>query len=105
MSDESLCKYIAKIALEFPSVDSLQEGSAEHALDILSRDVVSSEGVRLTRKDEEISVELHVVVEYGTQIPKMAWELQQRIQSEVKNYADIDINEINIHIEGVKERL
>lgn len=105
MTDEALCKHIAKIALEFPAVDSLQEGSAEHALDILSRDVVSSEGVRLTRKEDDISLELYVVVEYGTQIPKMAWELQQRIQSEVKNFADVDIEEINIHIEGVKERL
>ena len=105
MTDEALCKHIAETAMAFPAVVALQENSVEHALDILSRDVVSTEGVRLTRREDQVFVELHVVVEYGTQIPKMAWELQQKIQSEIKSFANEDIEEINIHIEGVKEKL
>ena len=101
VSDQILCSCVANSTKKYPGVVALDKDSAENALDILSRDVSAAEGVRLTRKDGIPVIDVHVIIELGTQIPKLAWELQKIIRSDLKSITGQDIDDINIHIEGV----
>ena len=103
ISDHVLCERVAQSALRFPGVIRLVEESAERTLDIISRDVTSSSGVRISRKEKETIVDIYVVVEYGTRIPKLAWELQKRVQNFIKSVTREVVEDINIHIEGVEK--
>ena len=101
MSDQLLCAALAKSCRTYPGVLSLDKEAQDKALDILTRDIASSDGVRLTRKDDMIIVDVYVVVKYGTKIPQLAWELQKKLSKEIRSITDKDVEEINIHIEGV----
>lgn len=100
--DHVLCERVSQTALRFPGVVRLLEDSAERTLDIINKDVTSSSGVRISRKEKDTTVDIYVVVEYGTQIPKLAWGLQKRIQSYIKSITREVVEDINIHIEGVE---
>ena len=104
ISDQELCSHVANSVMNFPGIISLDHDSAAKALDILSRDIVVYEGIRLSKKDVEPSLDIYVVVEFGIQIPKLSWELQKQIQSDVKEKTGQDVKEINIHIEGVSNK-
>ncbi len=107
MFNQEICSSIAQSVEGFQEIVSLENDSAAKALDILSRDIIVSDGVRITKKDEEPIVDIYVVVEFGTQIPKLAWELQKKVESDIKKLTGQDVKEINVHIEGVgtKERI
>ena len=101
ISDHILCACVSNSAKVFPGVVSMDKDSAEKALDILSRDITAFDGVRITRKEGHPILDVYIIVEYGTQIPKLAWELQKRIRNDYTRISDEEIEEINIHIEGV----
>ena len=104
ISDQILCACVANSVGKFPGIINLSEEGAEKALDILSRDLAVSDGVRLARKGDNPTVDVFVVVEYGTQIPKLAWELQKKVQEDVLSITGQKITDINIHIEGVSSK-
>lgn len=102
ISDEILCSCVAKTVGQFQGVTGFNESAAATAFDIISKDLSVADGVRLYRKEDKTSVDVYILVEYGTQIPKLAWELQKKIQEDIKELTDEVINDINIHIEGVE---
>lgn len=95
------------VLLASESASSL-EGVTGLALDaeglrnnILVRDVIK-EGVKLSRdKEGNISLDVYIRVKYGTKIPQLAWELQRKIQEDIKNKTDVLVSDINVHVEGV----
>ena len=101
ISDEILCACVAGSVKKFPGIITLSSDSAEKTLDILSRDLAVSDGVRISRKGEEPSVDVFVVIEFGVQIPTLAWELQKKIQKDILSITGQNITEINVHIDGV----
>ena len=48
-----------------------------------------------------VTLELHVIVEYGTRIPDIAWEIQNRVKTAVENMTGLKVLEVNIHVQGV----
>ena len=101
ISPHILCSCIATIVNEFEGIISIDKESSEKTLDILSRDIATTDGVRITKKDDNVVIDIYVVVEYGVKIPQLAWELQKKIQSEIKDMTGVEVEDINIHIEGV----
>ena len=104
VSDQLLCTCVANSAREYPGVIGLDKVASEKALDILSKDTSVSNGVRISRKDGKPVLDIFIVVEYGTQIPKLAWELQNKIKDDIKTITDQNVEDINIHIEGVDSK-
>ncbi len=85
----------------------MDHNNSAKTLDILQKDITVSDGIRITdnaKKEIGQSIDIYVIVEYGTQIPKLAWELQKEIEKVVKKETSEEPYEINIHIEGVNTR-
>ena len=100
---KELCDSVYSSAMNFPGVISLDKDSADKALDILSRDIIAHKGIRIAKKDDALNIDVHIVVRYGAKIPQLSWELQKKIKKDISSINDIEINEINIHIEGVEK--
>ncbi len=59
-------------------------------------------GIRYTFDDEDkCIIDLYLMVEFGTPIPQIAWEIQTSLK-EVLSEMNIKVDKIHIHIEGVK---
>ena len=55
-------------------------------------------------KDEQISLKLHVVLDYGLSIPVVAHQVQEAVQRAVEDALDVQIREINVNIQAVERR-
>ena len=99
--DQKICVHIVESLKNYPGLVRLDKVAAENALDRLSKDKTIFNGIKITNREDLTIIDVYVVVEFGTQIPKFAWELQKKVQEETKEFSGKEIDEINIHIEGV----
>jgi len=62
-----------------------------------------SKGVRLeTHEGGDISISLHIIVEYGTNIVAIAQTLMDNIRYKIQDTVGLTVREVNIFIEGVR---
>ena len=62
----------------------------------------SSRNIKVDIKGNKPSINLYVVIKYGVRIPDIAWDIQSRIKKDLAKKLDSDINEINIHVQGIQ---
>lgn len=60
-----------------------------------------SKGVKVDMGDGKAGIDLYIVVEYGVRIPELAWEIQESVKNNVETMTGLDVERVNIHIEGV----
>jgi len=58
-------------------------------------------GVKVEVDGESVSMDLHIIVEYGIKIPDVAWEAQEKVKEAVESITGLKVDKINIHVEGV----
>jgi len=100
-SDEVLAVCAVNAALKTEGVSNMAGGM----YDALSKNVLGREsaakGTKVSRSGEETSVDVSVIVDYGCNIPNVAWEIQENVKNELRNMVDVDVTEVNIHVQGV----
>lgn len=60
-----------------------------------------SKGVKLTMNEKTVVLDLSIIVEYGTKIPEVAWELQEKVKNEVEAMTGLAVTSVNISVDGV----
>ena len=62
-----------------------------------------SKGVRIqTHEEGDLTVNLHIIVEYGTNIVAVAQTLMDNIRYKIEESVGLHVREVNIFIEGVR---
>ena len=59
-------------------------------------------GVKVTIKDEKISIDFHVIVAYGVSIQAVAENLMENVTYQVEQFTGLTVEKINIFVEGVR---
>lgn len=60
-----------------------------------------SRGVRVDMKDDECSIDLFMIMEYGVRIPSVAQRVQENVKQAVENMTGLRVDEVNVHVQGV----
>lgn len=60
-----------------------------------------SKGVKVDMTEDTVSIDLYIVVDYGVRIPELAWEIQENVKNNVETMTGLEVEKVNIHIEGV----
>jgi len=55
-------------------------------------------------KDQQVSLEIRVIIDYGINIPVVASQIQDVIQRSVEETVDINLKEINVNIQAIERR-
>jgi uncharacterized alkaline shock family protein YloU len=67
-----------------------------------------AKGVRVTKSDNGLLIDVNVILRFGIRIPEMAWQLQQRVKELISQsdaeYNNVEIDSINVNIRGIRER-
>jgi len=58
--------------------------------------------VKVEIKDNKPLVNLYIVTKYGVRVPDIAWDIQSRVKKNLMKKLNIDINEIDIHVQGIQ---
>ena len=93
---------IAGVAVsEVPCVYSMAGSFAGGITEVLSGKKNMSKGIKVEVGDKEAQVDVNIIVEYGTRIPDVAFEIQNRVKKAVETMTGLKVIEVNVHVQGV----
>lgn len=52
-------------------------------------------------EDGTLTADIYVYLEYGVSVPAVAMEIQRAVKTAVSNYADVVVDRVNIHVQGI----
>ncbi|MBP8718438.1 MAG: Asp23/Gls24 family envelope stress response protein [Candidatus Atribacteria bacterium] len=58
--------------------------------------------IRVEIKPDSLIVNLFLIINYGIRIPDLTWEIQTKIKEKIKEITGIEIDVINVHIQGIR---
>jgi len=61
-----------------------------------------SKGVSVQYNGEEINIEVHIIVEFGTRINSVAESVKNTIRFHVEKALGLKVNSINVHVAGLR---
>lgn len=59
-------------------------------------------GIKVELTDIGVMIDVFVVLDYGKTIPTVAKKIQENIRQALKNMTALEIEEINVHVVGVR---
>ena len=77
-------------------------GFAGGITEVLSGRKNLSKGVKVEADEKEVKIDVNIIVEYGSRIPDVAFEIQNRVKKSVENMTGLKVSEVNVHVQGVK---
>lgn len=96
---------IASIANEavltcYGVVGTAAKGLADGIANVLSRD--SKRGIAVRVEDGCITIDVYVIIEYGTRIAAVALSVMNVVKFSVERALGIPVAEVNVHVEGLR---
>lgn len=105
VSDGALATIVGLAAHEVPGVVGMAPASLTEGIRRILGVRQVDEGVVLDRHGDGssgvASVDLHVVVAYGVNIPVVAEQIRKRVEYAAKLYAGVELQEVRVHVDGV----
>lgn len=93
---------IAGVAVsEVPGVSAMAGGFAGGITEVLSGKKNLSKGIKVEVGEKDTKIDVNIIVEYGTRIPDVAFEIQNRVKKAVENMTGLKVLEVNVHVQGV----
>jgi len=60
-------------------------------------------GIKITRQNEGLEVDVALNVRFGTPIPQTAWNIQENVKNRINAFTDTPVVKVDVHIAGVTE--
>jgi hypothetical protein len=93
---------IAGVAVsEVQGVSSMAGGFAGGISEVLSGKKNLAKGIKVDKEENKVKIDVNIIVEYGTRIPDIAFEIQNRVKTSVENMTGLKVEEVNVHVQGV----
>lgn len=70
-------------------------------IDLLGRNKNVTKGVKVEIGTEEASVDLYIIVEYGTPIQKAAQDAQENVRKAIETMTGLHVVRVDVHVQGV----
>ena len=93
---------IAGVAVsEVQGVASMSGGFAGGITEVLSGKKNMAKGTKVEKTENTAKIDVNIIVEYGSRIPDVAFEIQNRVKKSVEGMTGFKVEEVNVHIQGV----
>ena len=93
---------IAGVAVsEVQGVSGMSGGFAGGITEVLSGKKNLAKGIKVDIEEDTAKIDVNIIVEYGSRIPDVAFEIQNRVKKSVENMTGLKVEEVNVHVQGV----
>ena len=93
---------IAGVAVsEVPGVAGMAGGFAGGITEVFSGKKNLAKGIKVDVTETEAKIDVNIIVEYGSRIPDVAFEIQKRVKKAVEGMTGLKVEEVNVHVQGV----
>ena len=101
IADDAVAIIAGKAASEVPGISSMSGGFAGGITEVLSGKKNLAKGIKVESEGKNVKIDVHIIVEYGTRIPDVAFEIQNRVKKNVETMTGLKVLEVNVHVQGI----
>ena len=100
IADDVVATIAGKSALEVKGVYSMAGGFAGGISEVFGKKSYTK-GIKVDNTEKGLKIDVNIIVEYGSRIPDVAYEIQNKVKNSIENMTGLKIEEVNVHIQGV----
>ncbi len=60
-----------------------------------------TKGVRIALEDNKVTVDVSIVVEYGSPVPEVARNIQENVKKAIETMSGLEVRAVDIHVTGI----
>ena len=102
ISPDVIAMYAGSVAVECFGIVGMAAVNMKDGLVKLLKKESLKHGINVTLNDNKISLDFHVIVSYGASILAVADNLISNVKYKVEEFTGLEIERINILVEGVR---
>jgi uncharacterized alkaline shock family protein YloU len=104
IDNEVIAQYAGSVANECFGIVGMASVNVKDGLAKLLNKETMTRGINVSLSPEDkLAIDFHVIVSYGVNIPTVCSNLIDSVKFKVEKFAGLEIEKINIFVEGVKE--
>ena len=104
IANEIIAAYVFDTVIKVPGVAGFSGGLS----DTISQTILGKEnrykGIKIDFDDIGYTIDIFIIIEFGTRIPSTAWTIQKNVKKDLEDIMFLDIESINIHVQGVLKK-
>ena len=101
IADDVVAVIAGKAVSEAPGVYAMAGGFAGGISEVLSGKKNLSKGIKVEVGEKETKIDVNIIVEYGSRIPDVAFDIQNRVKTAVEGMTGLKVVGVNVHVQGV----
>ena len=101
ISNDVIAVIAGVAASEVPGVATMAGSFTGGLTEALKGKKNLAKGIKVEATDTTAKIDVNIIVEYGSRIPDVAFEIQNRVKKSVENMTGLKVSEVNVHIQGV----
>ena len=101
ISDEVVAVIAGLACSEVKGIVGISSGIVGGITQILSGKKNLSKGVKVNVGENDATIDIFIVVEYGVKIPEVAGEVQSSVKKAVESMTGLSVSAINIFVQNV----
>jgi len=95
ISEEVVATIAGLAAQEVKGVNSLNASGISEVFGMKTK------GVKVQVGEKDAVIDISLTVDYGARIPDIAWEVQNRVKTQVETMTGLNVVSVNVHVQGV----
>lgn len=100
VSEDVISSIVASVVSDVEGVANLHQGLTDGIAEKLGKK--NTKNIRVLQKDEELTIELSVDVDFGVQIQKVAENIQRMVKCNVEAMTGSKVMEVNVNVDGIR---
>ena len=105
ISDEVVAVIAGMTFAEVSVVAEMAGGFAGGISEVFSGKKNMAKGIKVEINDKSVVIDVNIIVEYGSRIPDVAFDIQKRIKASVENMTGLNVEQVNVHVQGVSTKI
>ena len=101
IADDVVSVIAGKAVAETSGVYAMAGSFAGGISEVLSGRKNLSKGIKVDVGEKETKIDVNIIVEYGSRIPDVAFEIQNRVKTAVEGMTGLKVVAVNVHVQGV----
>ena len=101
ISDDVVAVIAGVAVAEVPGVAGMAGGFAGGISEVFSGKKNMAKGIKVDKTEATAKIDVNIIVEYGSRIPDVAFEIQNRVKKAVESMTGFKVEEVNVHVQGV----
>ena len=101
ISDDVVAVIAGVAVSEVAGVAGMAGGFAGGISEVFSGKKNLAKGIKADINENKAKIDVNIIVEYGSRIPDVAFEIQNRVKKAVESMTGLKVEEVNVHVQGV----